>query len=81
MDKLFIIVTVNRSSYNDQQMITRNSDREVLSYVGSISSHSGLEDNIQIKRIFTVDECGETEHYDVKFRNGKLVLEALPEAK
>lgn len=76
--KLYVIVQTNRSDYNEQQMITRNSDREVIGYAGVLATRGGMEDEIVIDRIFSIDEYGNTEHHHVEFLNGKLVLTKLP---
>ncbi|BFH59422.1 hypothetical protein [Paenibacillus azoreducens] len=79
--RLYVIVETNKSSYGDQQMVTRNSEKEVIQYAGILSSRSGLEDNIEIDRIFSVDEYGNVDHHEIEFKKGKLVLCTLPAQK
>lgn len=81
MNRLYIIVTVNNSSYKEQSFTTRSTDREVLAYTGILASRGGLEDDIEIKRIFSVDEYGKVQHYGIEFKNGKLYLVEVLERK
>lgn len=81
MNSLYIIVEVNKSSYNEQQFVTRNSEREVIAHAGILASRGGLEDDIEIKRIFSINEYGKVQHHEIRFTNGKLVLETLEESK
>ncbi|WP_110930652.1 hypothetical protein [Paenibacillus bouchesdurhonensis] len=78
MSRLYIIVQTNKSSYNDQTKVTQNSEREVLRYVGQVSSHDALEDDIHINRIFSVDDYGNVLHHEIEFKNGKLFLVTIP---
>lgn len=78
MNRLYIIVQTNKSSYNEQTMVTRNSEREVIHYAGILASRGGLEDDIEINRIFSVDEYGNVDHHGIAFSKGKLVLETIP---
>jgi len=78
MSRLFIIVQTNKSDYNEQTMVTRNAEREVINYAGILASRGGLEDDIEINRIFSVDIYGKVDHHEIEFKNGKLVLNTIP---
>lgn len=78
MNHLYVIVETNKSDYHTQQMVTRNSDREVIHYAGILASRGGLEDDIEIDRIFSVDEYGNVDHHEIEFQKGKLMLSTLP---
>lgn len=78
MNRLYVIVQTNKSDYNEQTMITRNSDREIINYAGIIASRGGLEDDIVIDRIFSVNEYGAVDHHEIQFINGRLILATLP---
>ncbi|BBH19799.1 hypothetical protein Back11_11440 [Paenibacillus baekrokdamisoli] len=78
MNRLYIIVQTNKSEFNDQQMITRNSEREVIGHAGSLAMRGGLEDDIEIDRIFSVNEYGSVDHHEIEFEKGKLILKTLP---
>ncbi|WP_338841963.1 hypothetical protein [Paenibacillus glucanolyticus] len=77
MNRLYVIVETNKSSYNEQRMVTHNSEREVIHYAGVLASRGGLEDDIEINRIFSVDEYGDVDHHEIEFKKGKLVLSTL----
>ena len=78
MSRLYIIVQTNKSEYGEQSMITRDSEREVIGYAGNLASRGGLEDDIEINRIFSINDHGEVDQHDIEFRKGKLVLMTLP---
>lgn len=79
MNRLYIIVQTNKSDYNEQHMVTRNSEREVIGCAGTLAMRGGLEDDIEINRIFSVDEYGKVQHHEIEFKNGRLILSTLPE--
>lgn len=81
MTKLFIIVQTNKSDYNAKKMVTKEAERDVIAYVASISTRSGLDDIIAIDRIFSVNEYGKSSAHTLVFKNGKLFLEEQPEIK
>ncbi|MGM1047628.1 MAG: hypothetical protein ACQEXX_15960 [Bacillota bacterium] len=77
MNRLYVIVETNKSSYNEQRMVTHNSEREVIHYAGVLASRGGLEDDIEINRIFSVDDNGSVKHHEIEFKKGRLVLSTL----
>ncbi|QCT03317.1 hypothetical protein E6C60_2605 [Paenibacillus algicola] len=81
MNRLYVIVETNKSSYNEQRMVTRNGEREVIHYAGILASRGGLEDDIEINRIFSVNENGDVDHHEIEFKQGRLVLSKLPAQK
>lgn len=82
-NKLFIIVQEVKTSqhYSDTEMLTRASEREVITHIGRVSSAEVTEDDVRITRIFTVDEYGRVTHYDTLFKDGRFQLEVIPDVK
>jgi len=79
MIRKYIIVQTNKSDHNEQTMETRNSEREVIHYAGILASRGGLEDDIEINRIFSFNEFGKVDHHEIEFQKGKLTLTTLPQ--
>lgn len=77
----YTIVTKNNDRYGDINFVNRNSEKEVLHYVGIASSQSALDDNVTIERIIRMDEYGNTDKMEVVFVNGRLQLKLIPEVK
>lgn len=81
MDRLFILIEKDNDVYQEKRFVTRNSEKEVLHYVGITSSAHVMDKDISVERIFSVNEYGKTTFYEVVFTQGKLKLQEQPEVK
>lgn len=70
--KQFVAVVQPGTNYNNKRMYTFNDEDSVLSYIGS-----ELEDNEQVLRVFSFNEEGKVEHFEIKFE-GRLKLVTKP---
>jgi hypothetical protein len=68
--KIFIVVIANEE--NELSMSKFNEPEHVISAIGQMK-------NTTVKKIFTVDEYGVVDHYNVIF-DGKLKLQEVPKA-
>lgn len=83
IDKFFVITDkpTNGDRYlnkDNSRMKVLRSDREALEYIVGVGKDNN--DPRKVIRIFSVDEFGKVTFHEVVF-NGKLELEAQPEAK
>jgi hypothetical protein len=65
--------------YDDPKFLTRNSESEVLHYVGIVSAQRPSDLTVEkIERIIEMDQYGNTSLMDVVFESGRLALKAQP---
>lgn len=66
--KQFVAVIQRGTDYSSKKMYTFNDEESVLNYIGS-----ELEGSEQVVRVFSFNDEGKVEHYEIKFE-GRLKL-------
>jgi hypothetical protein len=77
--ELYIIVTKERDIIGDVNMVVRNTPKEVIAYVSTVSTANIIDLDVSVERIFSVSDRGKVVYYEVAFTKGKFCLEAQPE--
>jgi len=73
-----IVQEVKESYSTDIQFINRNSEKEVLHFIGMSANRDICEPDAKIARIIRMDEFGNVDFMEVVFKDGRLKLEAMP---
>lgn len=66
--KQFVAVVQPGTNYNNKRMYTFSDEDSVLNYIGS-----ELEDNERVIKVFSFNDEGKVEHFDIIFE-GRLKL-------